>query len=81
MFAFDDQDRFVTLTAKRYLDGKSLETWVIPATAWRSVRGIEMPVRGNATWKLKDGDFDYFQWEILDVEPNVPELYRREDQR
>jgi len=78
VFEFDDRGRFRLLTAKRYLDGKSLETWEIPATEWRTVRGIEMPVRGNAVWKLKEGDFDYFQWEIVDVESNTPQLWPRQ---
>jgi hypothetical protein len=39
------------------------------------VRGVEMPVSGNAVWKLPGGDFDYYRWEILDVEVNQPALY------
>jgi hypothetical protein len=58
--------------------GARLEKWVIPATEWRTVRGIEMPVRGNAVWKLAGGDFDYYRWEILDVEINRPALYADE---
>ena len=37
-----------------------------------------MPVRGNAVWKLAAGDFDYYRWEILDVEVNHPALYADE---
>ena len=67
--------RFVELTAKRYFDGKTLETWVIPATEWKTIRGVEMPVRGGAVWKLAAGDFDYYRWEIVDVEANNPTLW------
>jgi hypothetical protein len=73
VFAFDESGRFVSLTADRYMSadgGARLEKWVIPATDWRTVRGIEIPVRGNAVWKLASGDFDYYRWEILDVEIN-----------
>jgi hypothetical protein len=73
VFAFDERGRFVSLTADRYMSadgGARLEKWVIPATDWRTVRGIEIPVRGNAVWKLASGDFDYYRWEILDVEIN-----------
>jgi hypothetical protein len=75
VFEFDERGRFTTLTAQRYYGGESLETWVIPATEWRTIRGIEMPVRGGAVWKLAAGDFDYYQWEILDVETNRPTLW------
>jgi hypothetical protein len=73
VFGFDDRGRFNGLTADRYMSapgGSRLEKWVIPISAWRVVRGIEMPVRGNAIWKLAEGDFDYYRWEILDVEVN-----------
>ena len=78
VFAFDEHGRFASLTADRYMSsegGPRLEKWVIPATEWRTVRGIEMPVRGHAVWKLAAGDFDYYRWEILDVEVNHPALY------
>jgi hypothetical protein len=70
VFEFDDRGRFAGLTAKRYYNGQSLETWVIPVTDWKTIRGIEIPARGGAVWKLASGDFDYYQWEILDVEVN-----------
>lgn len=75
VFEFDDRGRFLGLTAERYYGGQSLETWVIPATAWKAIRGIEMPVRGGAVWKLASGDFNYYDWEILDVEVNRPSLW------
>ena len=59
-------------------DRATLERWLIPATEWRAVRGVQMPVRGNAVWKLPGGDFDYYRWEIVDVEINQPALYADE---
>jgi len=75
VFEFDDQGRFAGMTAQRYYGGKTLETWVIPVSEWKIIRGIEMPVRGGAVWKLAAGDFDYYQWEILDVETNRTTLW------
>jgi hypothetical protein len=75
VFEFDERGRFAGMTAQRYYDGKSLETWVIPVTEWKTIRGIEMPVRGGAVWKLASGDFDYYQWEIVDVETNRTGLW------
>lgn len=75
VFEFDARGRFTRLTAQRYYNGATLETWVIPATGWRVIRGIEMPVRGGAIWRLPAGDFDYYRWEILDVEVNRPALW------
>jgi hypothetical protein len=81
VFAFDERGRFASLTADRYMSsegGPRLERWVIPVTEWRTIRGIEMPVRGNAVWKLASGDFDYYRWEIVDVEVNRPAPYADE---
>ncbi len=75
VFRFDPRGRFIELRADRYYDGKSLERWVIPATQWQVIRGIEMPTRGGAVWKLASGDFDYYQWEITDVEVNQATLW------
>jgi len=79
VFEFDERGRFAGMAAQRYYDGKSLETWVIPVTEWKTIRGIEMPVRGGAVWKLAAGDFDYYQWEILDVETNRTTLWGEDD--
>jgi hypothetical protein len=81
VFAFGDDGRFARLSAQRYMSaegGARLESWVIPVTEWRVVRGIDMPVRGNAVWKLAAGDFDYYRWEITDVEVDHPALYADE---
>jgi len=78
VFGFDERGRFDRLTAERYMSipgGSRLEPWTIPITEWRVVRGIEIPVRGNAIWKLAEGDFDYYRWEILDVETDARGLY------
>ena len=81
VFAFDERGRVASLAAERFMSaegGARLEKWFIPVTEWRTVRGIEVPVRGNAVWKLAGGDFDYFRWEISDVEVNHPALYADE---
>lgn len=71
VFSFDGQGRFTSLAAERYMGAgpdAPLTDWFVPASAWRLVRGVELPVRGNVVWKLSNGDFDYYRWEILDVE-------------
>jgi hypothetical protein len=78
LFAFDERGRFSSLHAKRYMgsgDAATLEEWVVPATDWRVIRGVEIPVRGEVVWKLKTGDFSYYRWEIVDVEYDVKAPY------
>jgi hypothetical protein len=79
LFSFDEHGRFSTLRAQRYMgsgDAAKLEEWVVPATRWRVVRGIEIPVSGEVVWKLKAGDFSYYRWEIEDVEVDATAPYQ-----
>jgi hypothetical protein len=66
------------MSADRYMGGGSdatLERWVVPARAWRTIDGTTIPVEGNVVWKLDGGDFDYYRWEILDLDHDQPRLY------
>lgn len=67
LFEFDEKGRVARLSAKRWFNGQTLEDWAIPITEWKTLRGIEVPTRGDATWKA---DFSYYRWEIVDVEAN-----------
>ena len=61
------------MNAGRYMgsgDAATLEHWYIPASEWREMNGVRIPVKGEVIWKLKDGDFSYYQWEITEVEYN-----------
>ena len=78
VFTFDDQGRMVSMSADRYRATgatATLDRWFIPASAWRAMNGVMMPVKGEVIWKLKEGDFSYYRWEITQVEHNRPELY------
>jgi hypothetical protein len=81
VFGFDQRGRVVSESADRYMstgNGARLESWFIPVTEWRKFCGVEIPTRGNTIWKLAAGDFDYFRWEIVDIEVNHPALYADE---
>jgi hypothetical protein len=77
-FAFDQRGRVTSIRADRYFQGgpeAKLTPWVVHMTTWHVMRGVEVPVRGNVVWKLPSGDFEFYQWEILDIETNRRELY------
>ncbi len=77
-FTFDDEGRFVSMTAKRYMGAgpdATLERWVIPATAWRRLDGVVVPVKGDVIWALEAGDFSYYRWEITELQYDQPKLY------
>lgn len=75
VFEFDERGRFIRLTADRYFGGgldAKLERWEIEAQEWRTMGGgYLVPTRGEVRWKLKEGDFTFYRWEVtaLDVDP------------
>lgn len=78
VFTFDEEGRMLSFSAQRYMgggEGSTLENWYIPATEWKEFNGIRVPSKGDVIWKLKDGDFNYYKWEIEAIEYNVPEQY------
>jgi hypothetical protein len=73
LFTFDGDGRMVRMTAQRYLGAGAdarLQRWEAPARAWRRMDGILIPVEGSVIWKLASGDFDYYRWEITQLEIN-----------
>lgn len=88
VFTIDELGRFKSMEAMRYFGGGAdakRERWFIPATSWRRIDGVQVPIEGEVTWKLASGDFTYFRWRILDVQtdeerlPSVSDLPRPSD--
>jgi hypothetical protein len=79
VFYFNEKGNFKKMTAERYMDrGKeaaTLEKWEIPAHEWKRMNGVVIPVRGDAVWHLKEGDLNYYRWEITEIDYNTPEFY------
>ena len=70
-FSFDAEGRFASLRARRYLgEGRDmrLETWVVRAKQWERWDGVEVPSEGVVSWKLAHGTFDYYRWEVTELE-------------
>ncbi len=74
----DDEGKLTDFVALRYVDknGKyDLETWSTPVTAYGTFEGLRLPSRGKAVWKLKDGDQEYVDVEITDLQYDVAKTY------
>jgi hypothetical protein len=68
---FDEEGKITNFVAKRYRSvGKrfELETWSTPITEYKEFNGIKLPSKGKAVWNLKDGDFEYIELEIKELE-------------
>lgn len=78
VFYFNEQGEFTNMIAERYMDidGQfSLEKWSTPISEYGEFNGIRIPIKGEAVWHLKSGDFSYIRLEITDIEYNNPSIY------
>jgi len=77
-FTFNTNGDITKFEALRYMEQNgryTLETWVVPVTEWGVFDGIRIPIKGHTIWKLRTGDFDWFRWEITDIEYNRRTTY------
>lgn len=77
-FLFTPEGDIASFEAKRYMENNgrySMETWYVPVTEYKVFGGIRVPAKGTAIWKLKDGDFNWFNWEITEIDYNMATMY------
>lgn len=73
VFTFNSKGEVVNFEAERYgeFNGKSsLETWSIPLRNYQQFEGIRIPTNGDVTWKLDTGDYNWFNFEVIEIEYN-----------
>lgn len=73
IFTFSESGEIKNYTAQRYKEsnGKySLETWSVDVSDYKDFSGIKVPTKGEIIWKLADGDFNWYNFEVLNVEYN-----------
>jgi hypothetical protein len=74
IFRFDAEGDFVSFEAERYYDRDddyTLETWVVSASDYATFDGIRVPVDWEVTWKLKEGDYTWYKFQITELEYDV----------
>jgi hypothetical protein len=70
----DAEGRLTEFVAERnrLVDGGyELTAWATPVTEYGERAGLRLPVRGKAVWRLPEGDMEYIDVAITDVEYNV----------
>ncbi len=69
VFYFNREGLINRFEAKRYFEsnGKyTLEDWSAILDSYSTFDGILLPNRGRVIWNLKEGDFEYFNFEVVD---------------
>lgn len=73
VFTFFNKGDLVSFEAQRYYGGKNdsqLEKWLVKMDSYKVFNGIKTPNKSNVTWKLKEGDFNWLNVEIIELEFN-----------
>lgn len=79
VFTFNSDGDPTHFEAERYgeFDGETrLETWAIPLKSYREFEGVRVPTEGEVTWKLDAGDFNWFNFEVTEIEYDSPHPYQ-----
>lgn len=70
-FQFDPEGRLVNFHADRCRsveDGFVMTPWSTPLTDHQRFGTVELPSAGSGVWTVEDGDFEYVQITVLDVD-------------
>lgn len=73
LLTFNTKGELVKFEAERYgvFNGETrLETWSISVREYKEFEGLRIPTKGEVTWELETGDFNWFNFEVLDIEYN-----------
>lgn len=78
VFEFNGEGDLIRMTSKRYRETNGsyvLSDWGGVNTAFKEFHGVRIPSRSGIIWYEPNGEFEWYQCEIADIEYNVPELY------
>ncbi len=72
-FLVDEAGHLTNFITKRYRENKgayTLDTWTTPMTEYGLMAGLNLPIRGQAVWKLPSGDLPYADLKLTEVQYN-----------
>lgn len=72
IFTFNEMGEITQIETKRYMDAKSLETWVIKMSNYKEANAVVIPMSFDVLWRLKKGDFSYARFNIKTIRYNDP---------
>jgi hypothetical protein len=70
----DEEGKLTSFLAQRHRmvdGGYELAWWSTPMTTYGTLAGLNLPVRGQAVWRLPEGDFPYIDATVTALEHNA----------
>lgn len=80
IFKFNAQGDIISYETDRFYGGKSdskKEKWVIDMIDYKVFNHYKIPYKCKVTWNLKDGDFNWLKLEVVDVDYNISEPFKK----
>jgi hypothetical protein len=72
----DDDGKITNFVAERFHnDQVGYATWTTPMTDFGEFEGLLLPVRGKGVWGLPDGEFEYIDVTVTQLEYDVPDPF------
>ncbi|QTA37473.1 hypothetical protein JYK00_06970 [Thermosipho ferrireducens] len=77
IFEFNENGDLISFQARRYYNRKgknTLENWYvrIEPDSYKEFENVRIPTVFSVTWKLKEGDFTWYKFEVTNVKYNLP---------
>ena len=79
LFTFTENGEFHSFEAERYYGGgenAKKEKWLVEALSYKEFDGIKIPDKSKVIWKLPEGDFNWLNLEITELEYNAPQIFK-----
>jgi hypothetical protein len=73
--SFNENNEITQVETKRFMEAERLESWVGKFFDYKDINGVVIPTVITATWKLKEGDHNYVNFHVKEIEYNKPEKY------
>ena len=72
IYTFNSAHEVIELETIRNLDATRIETWIGKPGVYKEMNGVKIPTEVEVLWRLKDGDFPYARFNVLELEYDIP---------
>ncbi|TGV04357.1 DUF6920 family protein [Flavivirga rizhaonensis] len=79
IFKFNNEGEIICFETSRFFGGEpdsKKEKWVVDIVDYKTFNNYKIPYKCKVTWQLKDGNFNWLNLEITDIEYNISEPYK-----
>lgn len=81
VFNFNDEGEILSFETNRYYGGEKeakQEQWVVKMLSYKTFNAIKIPNKCKVIWKLAEGDFNWLNLEVTDMDYNSPLTFLKE---